>query len=940
VVALNRHSFTIFLCALLSAWLPERLWPEALTPPVANALSGNVVDPSTARVAGALVLLTGDATKEVTTDASGHFSFTLSPGRYHLVIGASGFQTVELDELVTDKPLPVITVPLPIATESEVVSVNAGEAPSTSADSNATALVFKKEQLAMLSDNDATLQQQLLALAGGDGEHPPQVYIDGFTGGRFPPKSSIREVRINQNPYSAQYDDLGFGRVEVFTKPGSDKWHGSFQMQGNDRSFNSRNPFAGVQPEYHTLYLDGNVGGPLNKKTSLFLSGTYNDLQNNTVVNAFTLDGNLAQTSFSQAVPDPQTNKTFSARLDRQLTTNNTFLARYEYNQVLATNGGVGQLVLASQGYNNSTTTQTLQVGDTQVIGAHLISETRFQYIRTRLQQNAIDNTASIVVQGAFSGGGSPTQNQSDNQDRYEFQQYVSWTHGKHFLRAGARYRLLREANVSSANYNGQFTFPDLDTYQKTLQGIANGLTPAQIRANGGGASQFSLTAGQPTATILTGNVGIYAEDEWQLRKNFTVDLGFRFESQSAIPDHVDPAPRIGFAWAVHQGDKHPAWMTIRGGYGVFYDRFAPTNLLTAVRQNGISQTSYFVQSPDFYPTIPAPSSLAGVPPTIYRLAPNLRVPYALIAGISAERNFGKIGTVSAMYLNIHGVHENLSRNVNAPLPGTYDPAIPTSGVRPLGGSQNIYQFSTDGVSRGNLFLARAQLNPAKWVNVWAFYLNQHANSDFGVGSTFVSNSYNVGADYSRAPWNVTNRFFGGASFLLPRGFSIESFLIARGGRNFNITTGADNNGDTIYNDRPAFATDLTRPSVVRTALGNFDTDPLPSQTIVPRNYGNGPSYISLQLSVSKGFKFGPRPPAPPPDPAAKPGSPPPGKPDPPFEFGFSAEGQNIFNRVNAGVPIGIVTSDLFGKSNSLEGGFFDNSAANRTINLRTYFRF
>jgi hypothetical protein len=937
---LSRHSVTIFLCTLLSAWLPDRLWPQTSNPAIAHALSGSVVDPSTARIAGALVLLTGDATKETTTDASGHFSFDLLPGTYHVVIGATGFQTVERDEIVGDKPLPQVAVTLPIATESEIVSVNASDTSNTSADANRTALVFKKEQLDMLSDNDATLQQQLLAIAGSDGEHPPQVYIDGFTGGRFPPKSAIREVRINQNPYSAQYDDLGFGRIEVFTKPGSDKWHGSFQVQGNDRSFNSRNPFAGVQPEYHTLYLDGNLSGSLGKKTSLFLGATYNDEQNNTVVNASTLGSNLELVNLSLAVPNPATSKTYSARLDRQLTKNNTLLARYEYNQSILTNGGVGLLVLPSQGYNSTTTTQTLQLGNTQVIGAHLVNETRFQYLRTRVQQNASSRDAALVVQGAFSGGGSPLQNLRDNQDRYEFQEYLSFSHGKHFMRGGVRYRLLRDANVSTANYNGQYTFPDFTTYQRTQQGIANGLSPAQIRANGGGASQFSLTAGQPSASIVTGDLGLYAEDEWQLPRGFTIDLGFRFETQSGVPDHLDPAPRIGFAWAVHEGSKHPAWVTLRGGYGIFYDRFPSTNLLTAVRQNGLSQTSYYIQSPDFYPSIPAPSSLTGLQPTIYRLAPNLRTAYSSIAGVSAERSLGKMGNIGVNYISIRGVHEDVSRNVNAPLPGTYDPAIPTSGVRPLGGTQNIYQYSSEGLSRGNIFLVHAQLNPIKHVALWVFYIHQRARSDFGQNAAFVSNSYNVAADYGRTPWTVPNRFFGGGSVTLPYGISVEPFLIMRNGRTFNITTGADNNGDTIYNDRPSFATDLTRASVIRTPLGNFDTDPLPSQTIIPWNYGTGPSYISLQLSISKSFKFGPRPPAPAPDPAAAKKSAPPARPDPPFEFGFSAEGQNLFNRVNGGVPIGVVTSRDFGKSISLESGFFNNSAANRTISLRTYFRF
>jgi hypothetical protein len=388
----------------------------------------------------------------------------------------------------------------------------------------------------------------------------------------------------------------------------------------------------------------------------------------------------------------------------------------------------------------------------------------------------------------------------------------------------------------------------------------------------------------------------------------------------------------------------------LRGGVGLFYDRFDASAILTAARQNGTTQQSYYVQNPDTYPVIPPLSTLSGVQPTVYRIAPHLRSSYELDPGLTVERALGKIGSVTVNWINIRGVHQFISENVNAPLPGTYNPSVPTSGVRPLGGSQNIYQFSSDGLTRGNVVFSNFNLHPVKWFSAWGFYIVQHTNSDAsaysssgsGAYSTFASNSYNLRQDYGPAIYNVTNRLFTGGDFNLPKGFSVGTFFIARGGRRFNITTGADNNGDTIYNDRPSFATDLTRASVVRTALGNFDTDPLPTQKLLPANYGVGPTYISLQMMVGKSFKFGPTiaPSADAPPPPLGMAAGPAPKPTPRYELGFSAEGQNVLNHVNGGVPIGVLTSPFFGKSISLESGFFNNSAANRTINLRSYFRF
>ena len=326
---------------------------------------------------------------------------------------------------------------------------------------------------------------------------------------------------------------------------------------------------------------------------------------------------------------------------------------------------------------------------------------------------------------------------------------------------------------------------------------------------------------------ILTGDLGVYADDEWKVRKDLTLNYGLRFETQSAVYDQSDPSPRAGFGWQVHQNAKGTPWFVLRGGGGLFYSRIDSTSLLTTVRQNGVSQISYVLDKPDSYPALPNLSTQPSVQPTIYQLDPHERTPYEFVGNVSAERSFGKIGRVTVTYMNSRGVHQLTSINANAPLPGTYNPDIPGSGVKPLG-DRNVDQYTTGARFRGNRLYVNWFLNPAKWVSIWGFYGNAHVNADGGGG--FASNSYDIHADYGRSTYNVHNRLFTGANLTGPWGFSMDLFLGATGGRAFNITTGADNNGDTIYNDRPAFATDLSRPSVVRTALGNFDASPIAGQ--------------------------------------------------------------------------------------------------------------
>lgn len=906
----------------------------------AITVTGTVSDASGAEIAGAAIHVEGHATEQnYTADGDGHFALPLLTGVYRVYITAPGFEPFVRDNYTVGSRAPKpLNVTLHVAASNEVVNVNSDNE-STAAGDNGSAITFKGKTLDTLSDNDSVLQQQLQAIAGGgdDSSSTPHLYIDGFSNGRFPPKSAIREIRINQNPYSAQYDDYGWGRIEIFTKPGSDTWHGDARVSGNSDAFNAPNPFERNQPGYHTLFFDGDVNGPIGKKSSVFLSSNYYDQAGNAIVNATTVDpSTFAVVPLNTAVPNPVANHDGSVRFDRQLTTNNTFTGRYDVNVSTTVNGGVGQLVLPTEGYNSSATVQTLQMGNTEVIGAHRTNETRFQYIRTRTRQRAANATPTLVVQGNFNGGGASTQSYTDHQDSFELQDYFGLDHGAHFFRFGGRYRLLRDANYSDANYNGQYTFTDLNSYAVTLRGLAQGLSPAAIRAAGGGASQFTVTAGQPAATLLTGDLGVYADDEWKVRKDLTLNYGLRFETQSAVYDHTDPAPRAGLAWQVHPGAKNTPWLVLRGGAGLFYSRIGAGNLLTTVRQNGISQVQYTLQNPDTYPSLPDVSRQPSTQPTTYRLDPHERTPYEVVSNASAEHAFGKLGRVTVTYMYTRGVHQIVSINANAPLPG--------SGVKPLG-DVNVDQFTSGADFRGNRLYTNWFLQPAKWISTWGFYGLAFVNSDGSAG--FASNSYNIHADWGRSSYNIHNRTFMGANLIGPWGFNLDLFLAATGNRAFNITTGADNNGDTIFNDRPAFATDLTRASVVRTAYGNFDTQPVAGQTLVPFDYGHGPAFVSLQTRLEKTFRFGPRP-AVPAGAVAGSASPPAGgsagekapKPDPKYQLSFAVEAQNVTNHLNGAIPLGVLSSPNFRRSIDINNLFSSSTAANRSIDLAAQFHF
>ena len=933
-------------CALAICWangpraatVPSTQPLEDQVPESIGIVSGTVSDPSGAKINQAAVHLQSNSLqRDIRTDNSGVFSLPLPTGTYAVTIEADGFRTYSTNVTLTERSAHAnLNVKLQIAAAPEEITVPEDDAGSTAAADNRSALVFKADQLRQFSDDDSMFQRQIQALAGGEGSKPPEILVNGFSNSRFPPKGSIREIRINQNPYTAEYDSLGYGRVEIYTKPGTDQLHGQLNSSGTDNVFNAQNPYTSVEPPYYTVNLDGNLSGSFNKKTSFFVAGTFYDLQNNAIVDA--IDPNLL-TPLSEAVRAPQITQTYSGRLDRQLTKNNTFMARYEYNRSTANNSGVGLLVLPSEGLNLTTTTHTLQLTDTQIIGRSMISEAHFQFTRTHIGQTPASTEAAIVTQGVFNAGGSPAQTLIDDDAHYEFQEFLTLQHGNHYLRLGGRYRLEDHANENLAGYNGQFTFPDLATYKLALQGQ----TPAQIFATTGETTQYNLTTGAPNAALLNGDLGVFAEDEWKVRKNVTLDYGFRFETESAIPDHVDPAPRVGIAWAVGKTAKRKAFFTLRGGAGIFYDRFASANILTAVRrQSGAVQQAYYVENPNFfqqYLTAPPPgAALGSTQTTPYTIDPRLRTEYGLIEGITVERRLGTFGSISANYIYVRGDHQYESRNVNAPLPGTYNPANPASGVRPLGGTQNIYQFGSGGIDKAQFFFITSQFKFGARVTGFLAYNYVHGRQDVTNATAFPSNSYNLAQDYGRAA-QPSQLLFASASVQLPFGINSNLYASTQGGVPFNITTGTDLNGDTIYNDRPAFATNPTANSILyKTRYGTFDANPQPGEKIIPINYGNSPNFFFVEMSLDRSFKFGPRPPAPAPatGAAAAPA------PDPPYSLRLSVEADNLLNHVNPGPPIGVLSSPLFGQSVSLNSTFSsgNGTAANRIVTLQAAFSF
>ena len=969
----SRHFLLLVLILLLA--VTATTFAQVST----GRLRGQVTDPSGAVVPGAIVSArtAAGATATATSNGLGNYEIKgLAPGQYTVTALAKGFAASELPYVqITAGQAQSLDIQMGIVVQQQEVMVQEeSNSVSTDASNNVGAIVLKDKDLNSLSDDPSELLQDLQALAGPSaGPNGGQIYIDGFTGGQLPPKASIREIRINQNPFSAQYDKLGLGRIEVFTKPGSDKFHGQASFNFNSSVLNSRNPFAPRPPGYHTEQFSGNLSGPITKKSSFFFNAEQRDINEASVINAFVLDPSFNPAPFTQAILSPRKRTSFSARFDGQLTANNTVSARFQLNHADDKNSGIGLFSLPSQAYNGSSSEENVQFSDTQILSPKLINETRLQYIRSHNRERALDFSPTVTVLGAFVGGGNRLGAAAIDTARYELQNYTSASVGKHFVKFGGKLRAVTLASQSTGNFNGTYTFSSLEAYRVTQMGIQNGLMPAQIRAAGGGASQYSVVLGNPLASESGVDVGLYAEDDWKVRPNLTFSYGLRFESQNNIYDHADFAPRVGIAWGIGHAQGTPKTV-LRGGFGIFYDRFSDDLVLQTARFNGANEQQIVTTSPDFFSNAPPPGALKGSQssPTIYRLDPRLRSPYVMQGALTLERQLSKSSTLAVTYLTSRGIHQFLSLNINAPLPGTFDPAVPGSGVRPLGGTTNIYQYESEGLFKQKQLIVNMNTRLGTKLSLFGFYSLGFADSNTSGASSFASNQYDLSPDYGRSAFDVRNRVFIGGSISLPYSIRLSPFIIANSGPPFNITAGRDLNGDSIFNDRPAFAVNPSAPGVIPTRYGFLDASPAAVGNPIPVNYGNGPGQFTFNLRAGKTFGFGKPVDVARGDLGGRPGGGggfggfgggrggPGGGPGGMIGLGgrgggegdrgaasnhrynltFNVSARNLFNNVNPAAPVGNLNSPLFGRSNALAGGPFGSASANRRVELQLQFSF
>ncbi len=890
----------------LAAWSQNAAAPATTAARAATGtLRGHITDPSGALIPGTQITVTtakGATAGSVTADAAGTYQVRgLAPGSYVIQASYQGFAPFVSSPIsLTAGQTKNVDIKMAIeaAQQQVVVSEDEGPTVSTEAGANTNSIVLKGKDLDALSDDPDELSNELTALAGpAAGPNGGQIYIDGFTGGQLPPKSAIREIRINSNPFSAEFDRLGYGRIEILTKPGTDTLHGRVFGMGNDSAFNTLNPFTGAIPSYHSYMLNGTVSGPLSKWASFFFSIEQRNNQNDSIYTVQsadldsttgiyyvpTVDGSQNDiVSKSGGLFGTETHTNISPRIDLQLGQKNTLTLRYQFYRNNETNNLGGSTSLPSQAASADSLEHTVQLDDTQIINDHLVNETRFEYRRAISSSTPVSTAPSIAASSYFSAGGSGSQYSNSHSDHLELQNITTLSAGKHAIKFGAWLRDNREATSSDAGFNGSFAFASPFDYAGALNLLATGTACPTAPSSDDYTCNTSGAKGANAPLNLSysygnekfrGNVfdaALYFQDDWKVNSFLTLSGGLRWESQNHIADHNDWAPRLAFAYALDGHKKGSRQTTvIRGGYGFFYDRFNVGSLMNLEQFNGgpNSQKQISIANPTCFTTTSLSSidlSSCGTAeahtPVIDQISPSYRSPYTEMFGTSVERQLTKVSTLTVTYLHAYGVHQLVTRDSNAFQPGTFLYGSSTqTGVRPDPSLGIVDQYYPEAIFKENQIIVNINARFTPNLSLAGFYNASWANSDGGGGSK-PSNSYDLMQDYGRAGFIRPQWVFLMGSYTGPWGLTFNPFLIAQAGSPFNITSPYDLSGDSFFNNRPSLAGPTANPSdVAQTSFGALDVIPQAGETILPINLGNSPASVALNLRLSRTFGIGPK---------------------------------------------------------------------------------
>ncbi|HYM07281.1 MAG TPA: TonB-dependent receptor [Terriglobales bacterium] len=774
------------------------------------AVTGTVLDPQRAGVLEAKVTLkrADGAEMQVTVaDSRGAFRFEgVPPGNYDVRIEHQGFKpSIARVQVGTQAPRP-LTVLLAIADVRQEITVGGDELQvSTATSANLDTVTLNRSALDNLPifDQDYIATMSRFLDSSSMGTTGVTLVVDGVEASRAGiSASAIQEVKINQDPYSAEYSRPGRGRIEIITKPGSAEFHGTFNFLFRDYRLNARDPFALTRPPEQRRIFEGNLTGPLGKgkKTSFLISANREEEDAQATVFALGPSGEIRQT-----VATPQRNTELTGGMNYQISGNHLISIRGVYTDRTIQNQGVGGFTLPEAGTNFEDREDIIYFNHNGLLTKRLANQFRLLVARQHTPTTSINPGPKIVVLGAFTGGGAQGD-RLQTENHIALNEILVWSGAKHTIRTGINVPdISRRGLDDNTNTAGTYTFSTLQDYQQN--------------------HPFSLLrqSGNGHVVFVEKVLGGFFQDEFRVFPNLQISAGVRYDWQNYFHDNNNFSPRFSLAYAPGKAKK----TVIRSGAGFFYDRTGPGPIFDLIRYDGNRLRQYLINNPIF------PDPLAVGPTSVVRLDPTVQIPYSLQYGASVERQVGKSTILTVSYTGLRGVHLFRSRDVNAPPPPyTARPDSSLSVWRQIESAGDLESHSLEIGLRGNVtryFTGMVQYTLGRaYNNVGGTTAGGGRAS--GINS-FPANNYDLSGEWSRADFNQRNRFSLLGTVTPGRYFKLGVSLSLYSGQPYTETSGRDDNHDGLANDRP--------PGVRRNSL-------------------QGPGYADLDLRWSRDFFLSP----------------------------------------------------------------------------------
>jgi hypothetical protein len=769
-----------------------------------STLTGIVYDQTGAVISGAKVdiIINNISQQSTTTDQSGNFRFDrVQPAKYQVQVTYQGFEPVTIDVAVGPLPPTPLNISMTIASvQAETIVTNETAQISTESSDNKDSVTLSEQSLSNLPvfDQDYVGAMSRFLDPGSVGTTGATLVVNGMEVNNLGVSSSaIKEIKINQDPYSAEFQRPGRGRIEVTTKPGSTNYHGTFNFIFRDARFNARDPFAITRPPEQRRIYEGYLSGPIrrSKKTSFLLSLNRNDEDLQSVVFAQGPAGTIQEN-----VSAPVRNLLFAAQIGHALSETNTFSVRYSYLGEKTNNQGVGGTILPEAGINYRNMEQEINYSQQTVFSPKLVNNFRLLLGVERQSNASLSLTPKIVVLDAFTGGGAQAD-QLRTEYHAQMMETLSYSTGKHFLKGGINIPdLSRRGLNNNINSTGTFYFSSLSDYQQRRP------------------FSFIQQQGNGHVVFLEKQLGLFVQDEYHLRSNLMVSFGVRYDWQNYFHDNNNFAPRVSFAYAPGKSRK----TVIRGGTGLFNDRSGARPIQDILLFNGSRLRLYVLPNPGYPNPLSSGSSLTGQPVSVTRLEPNINIPYLIQYSFGVERQLQKSTTLAITYLGSRGFDQFRSRDINAPLPPTYS-ARPNSSIGVL------RQIESAGRRVSNSLEVSFRGNVTRFFSGMAQYRLASSHDDTSSINYFPPNSYDLSGEWSRSDFDRRHRFELLGTLNPGSLFNLGVSLSLYSGLPYTLTTGLDEFHTGTANARPAG---------------------------VPRNSLQGPGYVDLDLRWSRDFSL------------------------------------------------------------------------------------